>query len=65
MAYVFCFGDSNTYGYDARSMFGERLPEEERWPAVLKSLSGWNVINEGTAGGSRGIYGVWKILTAS
>ena len=27
MAYIFCFGDSNTYGYDARSMFGERLPE--------------------------------------
>ena len=50
MAYIFCFGDSNTYGYDARSMFGERLPEEERWPAVLKELSGWNVINEGMNG---------------
>ena len=33
---IFCFGDSNTYGYDARSRLGERLPAWERWPEILK-----------------------------
>lgn len=47
---IFCFGDSNTYGYDARSMFGERLPEDQRWPEILQKLSGCQVINEGMNG---------------
>ena len=47
---MFCFGDSNTYGYDARSMLGERLLERERWPEILGKLSGWEVINEGMNG---------------
>jgi len=47
---IFCFGDSNTYGYDAASLIGGRLPEAERWPEILGTLSGWEVINEGMNG---------------
>lgn len=50
MEHIFCFGDSNTYGYDARSMFGERLPETERWPDILEKRFGWKVINAGMNG---------------
>lgn len=50
MKRIFCFGDSNTYGYDARSRFGERLPAEERWTDILQAISGWDVINEGMNG---------------
>ena len=50
MQRILCFGDSNTYGYDARSFFGERLPENERWPEILGALSGWEIINEGMNG---------------
>lgn len=48
--HIFCFGDSNTYGYDACSRFGERLPETQRWPELLERLSGWKVKNEGMNG---------------
>lgn len=47
---IFCFGDSNTYGYDARSMLGERLGANERWPEILGKISGWEVVNEGMNG---------------
>lgn len=47
---IFCFGDSNTYGYDARSALGERLPEQQRWPDILQKLSGWEIINRGMNG---------------
>ena len=47
---IFCFGDFNTYGYDARSMLGERLGGNERWPEILGKLSGWEVVNEGMNG---------------
>lgn len=50
MAKIFCFGDSNTYGYDARSMVGERLPARQRWVDILHELSGWEVINGGMNG---------------
>lgn len=50
MKKMVCFGDSNTYGYDARSFFGERLAETERWPEILGALSGWEIINEGRNG---------------
>lgn len=50
MKRVFCFGDSNTYGYDARSRFGERLPGTERWTDILQELSGWEILNEGMNG---------------
>ncbi|MEY8339062.1 GDSL-type esterase/lipase family protein [Lachnospiraceae bacterium 62-35] len=45
-----CFGDSNTYGYDACSLFGDRLPRKERWTDILGDLSGWEIINEGMNG---------------
>ena len=57
MKKIVCFGDSNTYGYDARSFFGERLPENERWPEILGALSGWEIINEGVN------RGLWNPLT--
>ena len=47
---IFCFGDSNTYGYDARSRFGERLPAGERWPEILAEQYGWEIQNEGMNG---------------
>lgn len=50
MKRIFCFGDSNTYGYDARSALGERLPEKQRWPDILQKLSGWEVLNRGMNG---------------
>lgn len=27
---LLCCGDSNTYGYDPRSFFGDRYPKESR-----------------------------------
>jgi len=50
MKRIFCFGDSNTYGYDAGSRFGERLLETQRWPEILGGLSGWEIKNEGMNG---------------
>ena len=47
---IFCFGDSNTYGYDARSYLGERLPAGERWPEILGEQYGWEIQNEGMNG---------------
>ena len=47
---IFCFGDSNTYGYDARSRLGERLPAGERWPEILAEQYGWEIQNEGMNG---------------
>ena len=32
---IVCFGDSNTYGYDAASFWGDRLPAESRWPDIF------------------------------
>ena len=31
-------------------MFGERLPETQRWPDILQKLSGWEMINRGRNG---------------
>jgi len=47
---IFCFGDSNTYGYDPRSVFGGRLPKSQRWTDVLQDLSGWEILNRGANG---------------
>ena len=45
-----CFGDSNTWGYDADS--GERFPFEKRWTSILQSRlgDGYNIIVEGLNG---------------
>ena len=42
---ILCFGDSNTYGYDPRSFFGDRY--DNRWPDLL---TGFEVLNEGANG---------------
>lgn len=50
MRRMVCFGDSNTYGYDAGSRLGRRLGEEERWPEILAARFGWETANEGMNG---------------
>ena len=47
---IVCFGDSNTYGYDPRSYFGERLPREERWVDIMAEKLGYIVVNAGENG---------------
>ena len=47
---IFCFGDSNTYGYDPRSFFGDRYPAEDRWVNLLAKMTGWEIINSGSNG---------------
>lgn len=47
---VCCLGDSNTYGYDPRSYFGERYPKECRWVDLLAGKTGWAILNEGENG---------------
>ena len=50
MQRIVCYGDSNTYGYDAADVFGGRLPPEERWPDILSGLLNAEVINCGMNG---------------
>ena len=47
---IYCLGDSNTYGYDPRSPFGDRydLP----WPEALGTALGCRVFNDGMNGRS-------------
>ena len=40
---VLCFGDSNTYGYDPRSLLGDRYPKNIRWTGILDSFGSWSV----------------------
>ena len=47
---ILCFGDSNTYGYDPRSYFGDRYPRSDRWVDILTEQTGWEVINAGANG---------------
>lgn len=47
---ILCFGDSNTYGYDPRSFFGNRYPAEDRWVDLLAQMTGWEMINAGSNG---------------
>ncbi len=47
---ILCFGDSNTYGYDPRSFFGDRYSAENRWPDLLAEMTGWEVVNLGVNG---------------
>lgn len=50
MKRMVCFGDSNTFGYDAGSRLGRRLEKRERWPEVFAELTGWDLVNEGMNG---------------
>jgi len=47
---VYCFGDSNTYGYDARMLLDNRYPPEYRWVDILADKTGWTMINKGFNG---------------
>ena len=53
---VICYGDSNTYGYDPRSYFGDRYDSGSRWVDILARKTGWNIENQGMNG--RGIPGM-------
>ena len=50
MQKIVCYGDSNTYGYDATDVFGGPLPAEERWPTILGALLSCETINCGMNG---------------
>ena len=50
MLKIVCYGDSNTYGYDAADVFGGPLPAEERWPTILGALLSCETINCGMNG---------------
>src|SRR5262249_40725643 len=41
MKTVMCYGDSLTWGYDARD--GTRYPFEQRWPGVLQAELGGSI----------------------
>ena len=45
---LWCFGDSNTYGYDPCGFFGGRYAAP--WPALLTEKTGFQVINDGKNG---------------
>ena len=47
---ILCFGDSNTYGYDPRGIFGDRYGAEDRWVDLLAKQTGHEVINAGANG---------------
>ena len=47
---ILCFGDSNTYGYDPRSYFGDRYGAGDRWVALLAKQTGHEIINAGANG---------------
>ena len=46
---ILCLGDSNTWGYDSRSLFGDRYPSNIRWTGIL-NRSDHTVINLGMNG---------------
>ena len=48
--HIFCFGDSNTYGFDPRSYMGGRYPAEQRWVSILARSTGHTLINAGENG---------------
>ena len=45
---LWCFGDSNTYGYDPCGFFGGRY--DSPWPELLAEKTGAEVINDGKNG---------------
>lgn len=63
---IVCFGDSNTYGYDPRSFFGDRYPEEQIWVNILAQKMNCRVVNAGEmAGKYPEAKGNWLNLTGS
>jgi len=65
MKRIVCFGDSNTYGYDADN--GERFDKDTRWPGALAKLlgDGYEVIEEGQNGRSIANADPWEGGTKS
>lgn len=49
MRRILCYGDSNTFGYNPHSYWGEPYPEDVRWTGILQS-NGWDVVNSGQNG---------------
>lgn len=47
---VICFGDSNTYGYDPRSFWGDTYGKDCCWVQILAEKTGWDVFNQGENG---------------
>ena len=47
---ILCFGDSNTYGYDPRGLFGDRYGAGDRWVDLLAKQTGHECINAGANG---------------
>ena len=47
---IYCFGDSNTYGYDPRGFFGDRYAAADRWVDLLAKQTDWECINAGVNG---------------
>ena len=45
---VICYGDSNTYGYDPRTPFGDRY--DVVWTELLAQKTGWSICNAGENG---------------
>lgn len=52
MKTILFYGDSNTYGYDPRSFFGDRFSREIRWTSRLSAAAEkeWTVFSEGMNG---------------
>ena len=47
---ILCFGDSNTFGYDPRSILNSRYGKEDRWVDLVQAQTGWELINAGQNG---------------
>ena len=47
---IFCYGDSNTYGYDPRGAFGGRYAPEDRWCDLLAEQLHCTTVNFGENG---------------
>ena len=45
---IWCFGDSNTYGYDPRGFFGGRYAKS--WSELAEEKTGFRFINDGLNG---------------
>ncbi len=51
MKKIICYGDSNTYGFDARLFSGtDRLPDHIRWTGILSRMGDFEVIAAGMNG---------------
>ena len=47
---ILCLGDSNTYGYDPRSFWGDRYGREDRWVDIVAGKLGCRAVNAGENG---------------